>query len=224
MELRFHSPEIASLAVERFRADGHLAWVVDEHSPFLWGPAVVSGVRVLLVDEPILEDDELPEEEVAVAAKIRGEWVQSFLNSGLCCCCLLVMLVVGLAPSSGIWSSPLFYSSLALFAVLLVPASGKILTTWIRRGNLLVLCACCLLLGLVSIMDLLLLAMRSPVFFAAIVISVFLGLFALSGLGRRLASGFNDSVLRTGEWRSLSDFLWVGVAVLAILVRGLLAY
>lgn len=219
MELRYHSPEAAALAVVRFRTDGFQACVLDEHTPFLWSPAVVSGVRVWVADEPLMEDDEGAEEESFLRPEIHQVCVQNCLRFFFCCSCVLLMASPVVTLCNGFWSSLSFCLSFVLSMLFIIPASGNILTGFICRVVHVVLCCCVVLLGLVVIFDLLLLAWHSIFAFTFLALASTFGLLIVAELGRRLGNGFNVSILRTGEYRGFWDCLLAAVTVLVALAR-----
>ena len=61
--VRFDSWERAAIFAGRMRDEGRRATMMDEGVAFLWGPAAVGGVRVMVSDLVLDEDEEWPEVE-----------------------------------------------------------------------------------------------------------------------------------------------------------------
>ena len=58
---RFATYEEAALFVAKMRSDGYGAEILNDNASTFWGPITAGGVRVWASEEPIGEEDEMPE-------------------------------------------------------------------------------------------------------------------------------------------------------------------
>lgn len=75
--VRFDTWERAAIFAGRMRDEGRRATLLDEGVAFLWGPVAVGGVRVMVSDLVLDDEEEWPEEEWPEVEGVDSEavWV-----------------------------------------------------------------------------------------------------------------------------------------------------
>jgi hypothetical protein len=85
MIVRFATYEDAGIFAGLMRSEGHFSAILDEHIGFMWGPLVTGGFRVIVSDQPVGDEEDLPPHDLRLENLLDGlrTVVAAFMICGL---------------------------------------------------------------------------------------------------------------------------------------------